>query len=129
MPRQPIRVPARAMERPVEKIRRLVSLLQSGIDEYDAASTTLQEERPKYLRLSLTEAFGRDENTSKASWLAHLQALENSLNSRLNAMRQAVVNTGIEMQPELDEGIRALAALGPTEEPEEPEAPTEQDKV
>ncbi len=113
----------------MEKIRRLVSLLQSGIDEYDAASVTLQEERLKYLRLSLTDTFGRDENTSKASWLAHLQALENSLSSRLNAMRQAAVNAGIEMQPELDEGIRALAALGPTDEPEEPEAPTEQDKV
>ena len=116
----------------MEKIRRLAFLLQAGIDEYDVAAETLQEERLKYLRLSITDSFGRDENTSKASWLAHLQALENSLNSRLNAIRQAVVNASADMEPELDEGIRALAALGVRDEPEEPEAPgepAEQDKV
>ena len=113
----------------MEKIRRLVSLLDSGIDDYEDASATLQEERLKYLRLSITNAFGVDENTSRASWLAHLQSLENSLNSRLNAIRQAIVNAGMDMQPELDEGIRALAELGATDEPEEPETPDEQDKV
>ena len=120
------------MERFVEKIRRLAFLLRSGIDEYDVAAETLQEERLKYLRLSITDSFGRDENTSKASWLAHLQALENSLSSRLNAIRQAVVNAGVDIQPELDEGVRALVELGVTDEPEEPEVPgepAEQDKV
>jgi hypothetical protein len=122
-------LPFRTQERFVEKIRRLVSLLDSGIDDYEDASATLQEERLKYLRLSITNAFGVDENTSRASWLAHLQSLENSLNSRLNAIRQAIVNAGMDMQPELDEGIRALAELGATDEPEEPETPDEQDKV
>ena len=113
----------------MEKIRRLVSLLGVGMDDYDEASATLQEERLKYLRLSITNAFGVDENTSRASWLAHLQSLENSLNSRLNAMRQAIVNAGVDMQPELDQGIRALAELGATDKPEEPEAPDDKDKV
>jgi len=110
----------------MEKIRRLAALLDVGIREYDEALRTLQSERLKYLRLSLTDGFGQDANSSRGSWLSHLKALEMGLNTRLDALRQAVVNAAVELQNDLAESIAhrsttTPATLSPEEEPEPPD--------
>ena len=74
----------------MEKIRELSSLLQAGIDEYDKQLKVLQQERLKYIRLSVSESFGKTDGDSKNSWLLHLQQLEASLDVRLVSMREAV---------------------------------------
>ena len=74
----------------MEKIRELSSLLQAGIDEYDKQLKVLQQERLKYIRLSVSDSFGRTDGDSKNSWLLHLQQLEASLDVRLVSMREAV---------------------------------------
>ena len=58
----------------MEKIRELISLLESGVEEYDAQMKVLQSERLKYIRLSITDGFGTEEGDSKESWLLHPQA-------------------------------------------------------
>ncbi|MCZ6679627.1 MAG: hypothetical protein O7E52_20555 [Candidatus Poribacteria bacterium] len=74
----------------LEKIRELVIMLQTGIEDYEKQSKVLQEERLKYIRLSMTDGFGTSEDNSKESWLIHLKRLEDSLQVRLNALRQAI---------------------------------------
>jgi hypothetical protein len=74
----------------LEKIRELVTLLQAGIEDYEQQLKALQEERLKYIRLSTTDGFGTGENDSKESWLLHLKTLEDSLEVRVNALREAV---------------------------------------
>ena len=74
----------------MEKIRELSSLLQAGIDEYDKQLKVLQQERLKYIRLSVSDSFGKTDGDSKNSWLLHLQQLEASLDVRLVSMREAV---------------------------------------
>lgn len=74
----------------MEKIRELVIMLQTGIEDYEKQLKVLQEERLKYIRLSITNGFGTDENSSKASWLLHLKQLEDTLEVRLNALKQAI---------------------------------------
>ncbi len=74
----------------MEKIRELVTLLQAGIEDYEQQLKALQEERLKYIRLSTTDGFGTGENDSKESWLLHLKTLEDSLEVRVNALREAV---------------------------------------
>ena len=74
----------------MEKIRELVILLQAGIEDYEQQLKALQEERLKYIRLSTTDGFGTGENDSKESWLLHLKTLEDSLEVRVNALREAV---------------------------------------
>ena len=76
----------------MEKIRELSALLQAGIEEYDEQLKTLQQERLKYIRLSVTDGFGDTEGDSKNSWLLHLQQLEESLGVRLTGIRQAIQN-------------------------------------
>lgn len=76
----------------MEKIRELSALLQAGIEEYDEQLKTLQQERLKYIRLSVTDGFGDTEVDSKNSWLLHLQQLEESLGVRLTGIRQAIQN-------------------------------------
>ncbi len=84
----------------MEKIRELITMLESGIEDYDAQMKVLQTERLKYIRLSITESFGAEENDSQQSWLLHLKQLEDSLNLRLNTMRQAIREAADAMQKE-----------------------------
>ena len=84
----------------MEKIRELVSLLESGIEDYDAQVKVLQSERLKYIRLSITDSFGKEENDSKESWLLHLKQVEDSLRLRRNTIRQAIVETAEDIQKE-----------------------------
>ncbi|MCY4404444.1 MAG: hypothetical protein OXD54_17915 [Candidatus Poribacteria bacterium] len=74
----------------MEKIRELATLLESGITDYDDQLKTLQSERLKYIRLTMTDGFGTEEGASKESWLLHLKQVEDSLGLRLKALRQAV---------------------------------------
>ena len=74
----------------LETIRELVILLQTGIEDYEGQLKTLQEERLKYIRLSQSNGFGTDENSSNESWLLHLKQLEDSLELRVNALKQAI---------------------------------------
>lgn len=75
----------------MEEIRELTTLLESGIQEYEEQLKALQSERLKYIRLSMTGGFGKDEGQSKDSWLLHLKQLEDSLEVRVRALKQAVV--------------------------------------
>ena len=84
----------------MEKIRELISLLESGIEDYDAQMKVLQAERLKYIRLSITDGFGTEENDSKQSWLLHLKQLEDSLNLRRNTLRQAIREAADDIQKE-----------------------------
>lgn len=77
----------------LETIRELVILLQTGIEDYEGQLKTLQEERLKYIRLSQSNGFGTDENSSNESWLLHLKQLEDSLELRVNALKQAIKET------------------------------------
>lgn len=77
----------------LEKIRELVILLQTGIQDYEGQLKTLQEERLKYIRLSQTNGFGTDENSTRESWMLHLKQLEDSLELRVNALKQAIKET------------------------------------
>ena len=84
----------------MEKIRELITLLESGIEDYDTQMKVLQSERLKYIRLSITDGFGTDEGDSKESWLLHLKQLEDSLALRRRTIRQAVVDTAEDFQKE-----------------------------
>ena len=84
----------------MEKIRELMSLLESGVEDYDAQMKTLQTERLKYIRLSITDGFGTEEGDSQQSWLLHLKQLEDSLTLRLNSMRQAIREAADTVQEE-----------------------------
>ncbi len=75
----------------MEEIRELTTLLESGIEEYEEQLKALQAERLKYIRLSMTDGFGAEEGQSKDSWLLHLKQLEDSLEVRVRALKQAVV--------------------------------------
>ena len=74
----------------MEKIRELAALLQVGLEEYDQQLRRLQQERLKYIRLSIADGFGKTDGDSKASWLLHLQQLEESLDVRLASMKKAI---------------------------------------
>ena len=82
----------------MEEIRDLATLLESGIADYDDQLKILQSERLKYIRLSMTNGFGADEDASKESWLLHLKQLEDSLALRLRALKQAIVDSAISFQ-------------------------------
>ncbi len=84
----------------MEKIRELISLLESGIEDYDAQMKILQTERLKYIRLSMTDGFGEEEGDSKQSWLLHLKQLEDSLKLRQNSIQQAVREAADDIQKE-----------------------------
>ena len=84
----------------MEKIRELITLLESGIEDYDSQMKVLQSERLKYIRLSITDGFGTEEGDSKNSWLLHLKQLEDSLALRRRTIRQAVVDTAEDFQKE-----------------------------
>ena len=84
----------------MEKIRALISLLESGVEDYDSQMKVLQSERLKYIRLSITDGFGTEEGDSKESWLLHLKQLEDSLALRRKTIQQAVVDTAEDIQKE-----------------------------
>ena len=84
----------------MEKIRELIILLESGVEDYDAQVKVLQAERLKYIRLSITDGFGTEENDSKESWLLHLKQLEDSLTLRRNTIRQAIKEAAEDIQKE-----------------------------
>ena len=84
----------------MEKIRELVSLLESGIEDYDAQLKVLQTERLKYIRLSMTDGFGTEEGDSKESWLLHLKQLEDSLRLRRSSIQQAIQQAAEDIQKE-----------------------------
>lgn len=84
----------------MEKIRELITLLESGVEDYDAQVKVLQTERLKYIRLAMTDGFGTEENDSKESWLLHLKQLEDSLALRRSTIRQAVKEAAEDMQKE-----------------------------
>ena len=84
----------------MEKIRELISLLESGVEDYDEQMKILQTERLKYIRLSMTDGFGTEEGDSKDSWLLHLKQLEDTLTLRLKSIRQAIVDTARDIQKE-----------------------------
>lgn len=84
----------------MEKIRELITLLESGVEDYDEQMKILQTERLKYIRLSMTDGFGSEEGDSKDSWLLHLKQLEDTLTLRLKSIRQAIVDTARDIQKE-----------------------------
>ena len=84
----------------MEKIRELIVLLESGVEDYDAQMKILQSERLKYIRLSMTDGFGTEEGDSKKSWLLHLKQLEDTLALRLKSIRQAVREAADDIQKE-----------------------------
>ena len=84
----------------MEKIRELITLLESGVEDYDEQMKILQTERLKYIRLAMTDGFGTEEGASKESWLLHLKQLEDSLTLRLKSIRQAIVETARDIQKE-----------------------------
>ena len=84
----------------MEKIRELITLLESGVEDYEEQMKILQTERLKYIRLSMTDGFGTEEGDSKESWLLHLKQLEDSLRIRRNTIRQAIVETAEDIQKE-----------------------------
>jgi len=84
----------------LEKIRELIALLESGIEDYDEQLKMLQTERLKYIRLSMTGGFGTEEGDSKESWLLHLKQLEESLTLRRDSIRQAIRAAADDIQEE-----------------------------
>ena len=80
----------------MEKIRELSILLNKGIDDYEEQSRTVQHERLKFIRLSLTNSFGQGEDDSKESWMNHLSQLGETLKIRSNVLQQAVKNAADE---------------------------------
>lgn len=84
----------------MEKIRQLISLLESGVEDYDAQVKILQTERLKYIRLAMADGFGTEEGASKESWLLHLKQLEDSLETRRKSIRQAIKEAAEDMQKE-----------------------------
>ncbi|MDE0398116.1 MAG: hypothetical protein OXL96_09950 [Candidatus Poribacteria bacterium] len=84
----------------MEKIRELITLLESGVEDYDEQMKVLQSERLKYIRLSITDGFGTEEGDSKESWLLHLKQLEDSLALRRRTIQQAIVETAEDIQKE-----------------------------
>ncbi|HID55962.1 TPA: hypothetical protein EYP37_05500 [Candidatus Poribacteria bacterium] len=88
----------------VERIRELTSLLNVGLADYDQQQKILQEERLKFIRLSITNGFGEDENSSREAWLLHLKQLEDSLIVRLEAMRRAILEAARDLEGNRKEG-------------------------
>ncbi len=82
----------------MEQIRELTTLLESGIADYEAQLKILQSERLKYIRLSMTDGFGAEDDQSKDSWLLHLKQLEDSLEVRLKALKQAIQESAASLQ-------------------------------
>ena len=95
----------------MEKIRELVTLLETGIEDYDSQLKVLQAERLKYIRLSMTDGFGTSEGQSKESWLLHLKQLEDSLELRVKSLKQAVQEAAESFQKAVQEAAEAVQKM------------------
>lgn len=84
----------------MEKIRELANLLDVGIQDYEDQSNMLQQERLKFMKLSLMDNFGDDENSSEDSWLIHLKDIEETLHVRREAIRQAISDCAAQIRQE-----------------------------
>ncbi len=84
----------------MEKIRELANLLQVGIEDYEEQSNLLQQERLKFMKLSLTDDFGDTEGASEDSWLIHLKNIEETLHTRRQAIRQAIRDCAAQIRQE-----------------------------
>lgn len=95
----------------MEKIRKLATMLQAGIEDYEKQMKLLQEERLKFLRLSITDGFGNTEDTSRESWLLHMKNIEDQLKVRVEAMQKAILDVAAEIQTEKEERENIQAKL------------------
>jgi len=102
----------------VEKIRELANLLQVGIEGYEEQSNILQQERLKFMKLSLTDGFGDTEETAEDSWLIHLKNIEETLHIRQQAIQQAVKDCAAQIRQEEEAEKDALGEVkrAPVEE-------------
>lgn len=82
----------------MERIRKLSTMLQAGIDDYENQMRLLQEERLKFLRLSITDNFIPGDDTSRESWLLHMKNIEDQLTVRVKAMQKAISDAAAEIQ-------------------------------
>jgi len=87
----------------MERIRKLSTMLQAGIEDYEKQMKLLQEERLKYLRLSITNNFGTTADTSRESWLLHLKNIDDQLKIRIEAMQKAILDAATEIQAEKED--------------------------
>jgi len=90
----------------VERIRELANLLEAGIQDYEEQSNLLQQERLRFMKLSLTDNFGDDENSSEDSWLIHMKNIEETLYVRRVSIRQAIKECAEQIRQE-EEAERA----------------------
>lgn len=95
----------------MERIRKLSTMLQAGIEDYENQMKLLQEERLKFLRLSITDSFGTTEDTSRESWLLHLKGIEDRLKVRVDAMQKAILDAAAEIRAEEKEEKKIQAKL------------------
>jgi len=97
-------------------------MLQAGIEDYEQQMKLLQEERLKFLRLSITDGFRPGEDTSRESWLLHLKSIEDQLKVRVQAMEKAIIDVSAEIQSEQKEEEKIQTKLkeeqNKTEKPE-----------
>ena len=84
----------------LERIRELAILLQAGIEDCEKQLRVLQEERLKFIRLSLTNGFGTDDETSKESWLLHLKQLEDFLEIHVISLEHAIQEAAADITSE-----------------------------
>jgi len=86
-------------------------MLQAGIEDYEKQMKLLQEERLKFLRLSITDGFGTTDDTSRESWLLHIKNIEDQLKVRVKAMQKAILNMAAEIQAEKETEKKIQAKL------------------
>lgn len=87
----------------MERIKKLATMLQAGIEDYEKQMKILQEERLKFLRLSITDGFGNSNDTSRESWLLHMKNIEDQLKVRVEAMNKAILDVAAEIQETQEE--------------------------
>lgn len=95
----------------MERIRKLATMLQAGIEDYENQMKLLQEERLKFLRLSITDGFGNTDDTSRESWLLHMKSIDDQLKVRVEAMQKAILDVAAEIETEKEEREHLQAKL------------------
>lgn len=91
------------MDYTMEKVRELAMILSVGMTDYEENLKLLQQERLKFLRLSLSDGFQNESNNSKESWMNHLKQLEDSLNVRLKAIRAFIKDAARQIEQSEEE--------------------------
>jgi hypothetical protein len=71
--------------------------------DYEENLKLLQQERLKFLRLSLSDGFKNEPNNSKESWMNHLKQLEDSLSVRLKAIRAFIKDAAQQIEQSEEE--------------------------